>query len=100
MKLVMYIFSFFLFYIELSALERWFKIQTYPGPDCQGLSILLPFSNLNDNHFFLSEMYFYLFLRQGSTILGNYGWCSLRYGRDEKWPVLEDWFNKIHWMSR
>ena len=30
--------------------------------------------------------------RHGCQVLASKGWCTLKYGRDEHWPVLEDWF--------
>ena len=24
--------------------------------------------------------------------MASKGWCTLKYGRDDPWPVLEDWF--------
>ena len=30
--------------------------------------------------------------RVGCKALAARGWYSLRHGRDERWPVLEDWF--------
>ena len=30
--------------------------------------------------------------RTGVRLLSSAGWCALRYARDEKWPVLEEWF--------
>jgi hypothetical protein len=38
-------------------------------------------------------------LRHGTNLLAKYGWCSLRCGRDEKWPVLEDWFCRFRSTS-
>ena len=31
--------------------------------------------------------------RYGSRALGTRGWYSLRYARDEQWPVVDDWFS-------
>ena len=28
----------------------------------------------------------------GARLLSQLGWCSLRSGRGEKWPVMEEWF--------
>ena len=28
----------------------------------------------------------------GARLLSQLGWCSLRCGRGEKWPVMEEWF--------
>jgi hypothetical protein len=30
--------------------------------------------------------------RHGCQVLASKGWCTLKYGRDDSWPVLEDWF--------
>ena len=30
--------------------------------------------------------------RYGCHALASKGWCTLKYGRDDPWPVLEDWF--------
>jgi len=30
--------------------------------------------------------------RFGCQVLASKGWCTLKYGRDDPWPVLEDWF--------
>ncbi len=30
--------------------------------------------------------------RSGTRMLSQYGWCSLRFSRHDKWPVLEEWF--------
>ncbi len=30
--------------------------------------------------------------RYGCHVLASKGWCTLKYGRDDPWPVLEDWF--------
>ena len=31
-------------------------------------------------------------IRYGCHALASKGWCTLKYGRDDPWPVLEDWF--------
>lgn len=30
--------------------------------------------------------------RYGCHVLASKGWCTLKYARDDPWPVLEDWF--------
>ena len=51
---------------------------------------------LSKSLFFPDQMinFFHVF-RHGSNLLAKYGWCSMRCSRDEKWPVLEDWFNRF-----
>ena len=41
---------------------------------------------------FLAHLTFYNKNRYGCHALASKGWCTLKYGRDDPWPVLEDWF--------
>ena len=61
-----------------------------------GLNALVDFAE-KCNVFSLKATAFYAIglvatTRVGCKVLATRGWYSLRHGRDERWPVLEDWF--------
>ena len=62
----------------------------------KGNSIFLPSPVLILNRIvkvaYIKLHYIQRLANPGARLLSQLGWCSLRSGRGEKWPVMEEWF--------